>query len=170
MLSKPAIGWHWLVRPINPGEAFVLTYFVANQVELDARERIQQNLLNQALALTPTMSRYLDAGTSIEPEEVNLLTPGITARITLIDASGKVAKLAGHLVFRNDPKANLIADENHRSLEGWQYGNQFLAFTTAADACRGEDFLKSLAAVGIFRISAGCFRLLNSGARIASGS
>lgn len=68
----------------------VFGFFVADQVERDALNRVEQNLLNQALALTPTMTGYLENQTQLGPEEVNRLTPGITARITLIDGAGVV--------------------------------------------------------------------------------
>lgn len=68
----------------------VFGYFVADQVEQDALERVEQNLLIQALALSPTMARHLESGAVLGPEEVNRLAPGIIARITLIDAEGRV--------------------------------------------------------------------------------
>ncbi|MFT7219497.1 MAG: two-component system phosphate regulon sensor histidine kinase PhoR, partial [Candidatus Azotimanducaceae bacterium] len=84
----------------------VFGYFVADQVERDALDRVEQNLLIQALALSPTMARYLESGTVLELEEVNRLTPGITARITLIDAVGRVLA---------DNKSNPEEMDNHIS-------------------------------------------------------
>lgn len=68
----------------------VFGFFVADQVERDALNRIEQSLLNQTLALSPAMSPYLDRHEFLEPEELNRMTPGITARITLIDDEGNV--------------------------------------------------------------------------------
>ena len=38
--------------------SLVFGVFVANQVERDALTRIENNLLNQALGLAPTLTRY----------------------------------------------------------------------------------------------------------------
>lgn len=84
----------------------VFGYFVSHQVERDALDRVEQNLFNQALDLSPTLSTYLDSHTVLAPEEINRLTPGITARITLIDAAGEVLA---------DNKGNPQDMDNHLS-------------------------------------------------------
>lgn len=63
---------------------------VSDQVERDALERVEQNLLNQALAMAPTMTKYLDAGKMLEPQELGSITPGTLARVTLVDSKGAV--------------------------------------------------------------------------------
>ena len=68
----------------------VFGFFVADQVERDALNRIEQTMLNQALALTPAMSPYLENHETLPQEELVRMTPGITARITLIDDEGHV--------------------------------------------------------------------------------
>lgn len=68
----------------------VFGFFVADQVERDALNRIEQTMLNQALALTPAMSPYLEKHETLSQEELVRMTPGITARITLIDDEGQV--------------------------------------------------------------------------------
>ncbi len=68
----------------------VFGFFVADQVERDALNRIEQTMLNQALALSPTLTPYLDDQGIVSTEALTRLTPGVTARITLVDAEGQV--------------------------------------------------------------------------------
>lgn len=68
----------------------VFSFFVADQVERDALNRIEQTMLNQALALTPTMTPFLDKDEVLTSEELIRLTPGINSRITLIASDGRV--------------------------------------------------------------------------------
>ena len=68
----------------------VFSFLVVGQVERDALARIERNLLDQALALSPGMLPYLESGTRLTPEQVTELTPGIKARITLIASDGLV--------------------------------------------------------------------------------
>ncbi len=68
----------------------LFSFFIADQVERDALARIESNMLEQALALTPGVVPYLDGDSTLTPDEVFALTPGITARITLIAADGRV--------------------------------------------------------------------------------
>ncbi len=68
----------------------VFGFFVADQVERDALNRIEQTMLNQALALSPAMTQYLKNNETLPQEDLVRMTPGITARITLIDAQGQV--------------------------------------------------------------------------------
>ena len=70
--------------------ALVFGFFVADQVERDALNRIEQTMLNQALALSPTMITWLEKGELVETENLNRMAPGITARITLMDSKGQV--------------------------------------------------------------------------------
>ena len=84
----------------------IFGFFVSSQVERDAIYRIEQSLLAQALELSQHMSTYLESGQLLEPEQVNRMTPGVTARITLIDSEGKVI-----LDNRRDPAAM----DNHAS-------------------------------------------------------
>ena len=81
----------WQVWAILGVTLFISTllfsFFVAEQVERDALDRIEANMLEQAIALTPGMVPYLEGETTLRPDEVLSLTPGITARITLIAAA-----------------------------------------------------------------------------------
>ncbi len=70
--------------------SIVFGVFVADQVKRDAIGRIEQNMFDQAIALTPAMSQYLEQGELVEPEALHRETPGVTARITLIDSNGVV--------------------------------------------------------------------------------
>ena len=70
--------------------SLVFGILVSNQAEQDAVYRIEQSLLSQALELSQPMSRFLDGEETLDPERLSALTPGVTARITLIDSSGRV--------------------------------------------------------------------------------
>ncbi|MCG8380459.1 MAG: cell wall metabolism sensor histidine kinase WalK, partial [Proteobacteria bacterium] len=63
---------------------------MAEQVERDALNRIEQTMLNQALALAPTMTPFVEKGEGLSSEELMRLTPGINSRITLIASDGRV--------------------------------------------------------------------------------
>jgi len=63
---------------------------VADQVKRDAVNRVEQTLHKQVQALAPVLSELLDSGVSLSPEALTRMTPGITARITLIDRRGRV--------------------------------------------------------------------------------
>jgi len=69
---------------------FVFGFFVVDEVERDAFDRIENSLHEQALALSPLMTRLLEENRLLAPEEINRLIPGILARITLADANGRV--------------------------------------------------------------------------------
>lgn len=84
----------------------VFSVFIADQVERDAISRIEQTLFTQALSLSSTMARHLGAGEVLQPAELDQLTPGITARITLIDIDGRVLA---------DNKKNPESMDNHSS-------------------------------------------------------
>lgn len=68
----------------------IFGFFVSSQVERDAIYRIEQSLLAQALELSQPLSTHLDANETLSTEAINQLTPGVTARITLIDSEGVV--------------------------------------------------------------------------------
>ena len=69
---------------------FVFGFFVADQVERDARSRIEQTLHNQALALSGVTAGFLDDDTVLSPRQLKDQTPGITARISVIAEDGRV--------------------------------------------------------------------------------
>ncbi len=69
---------------------FVFGFFVVDEVERDAFDRIENSLHEQALALSPLMTTLLEENRLITPEEINRLVPGIIARITLADSNGRV--------------------------------------------------------------------------------
>ena len=69
---------------------FVFGFFVVDEVERDAFDRIENSLHKQALALSPLMTTLLEENRLLTPEEINRLVPGIIARITLADSSGRV--------------------------------------------------------------------------------
>ncbi|MBT3831277.1 MAG: HAMP domain-containing protein [Gammaproteobacteria bacterium] len=68
----------------------VFGFFVVDEVERDAFDRIENSLHEQALALSPLMTTLLEENRLLTPEEINRLVPGIIARITLADSSGRV--------------------------------------------------------------------------------
>ena len=69
---------------------FVFGFFVVDEVERDAFDRIENSLHEQALALSPLMTTLLEENRLLTPEEINRLVPGIIARITLADSNGRV--------------------------------------------------------------------------------
>lgn len=69
---------------------FLFGSLVADQVKRDAMKRVEQTLHSQIRALAPVLSELLDGNASLSPEAVTRMTPGITARITLIDRGGRV--------------------------------------------------------------------------------
>jgi two-component system, OmpR family, phosphate regulon sensor histidine kinase PhoR len=79
-------------------------FIVADQVERDALDRVEQSLLEQAHSLIPSMAGYLTKGEVLEPSVLVAATPGIAARITLIDADGLVLA---------DNKRSPLAMDNH---------------------------------------------------------
>ena len=84
--------------------ALVFGFFVADQVERDSLKRIEQTMLDQAHALTPTLSPFLESGEILSSEELVRMTPGVTSRITLIDSIGIVLA---------DNKSNPATMDNH---------------------------------------------------------
>jgi len=69
---------------------FVFGFFVVDEVERDAFDRIENSLHEQALALSPLMTHLLEENRLLTPEEINRLAPGVIARITLADSDGRV--------------------------------------------------------------------------------
>ena len=69
---------------------FAFGFFVVDEVERDAFDRIENSLHEQALALSPLMTTLLEENRLLTPEEINRLVPGIIARITLADSNGRV--------------------------------------------------------------------------------
>lgn len=69
---------------------FVFGFFVVDEVERDAFNRIENSLHEQALALSPLMTNLLEDNRLLAPEEINRLVPGVIARITLADSEGRV--------------------------------------------------------------------------------
>lgn len=68
----------------------VFGFFVVDEVERDAFDRIENSLLEQALALSPLMANLLEENRLLTPEEINRRVPGVIARITLADSNGRV--------------------------------------------------------------------------------
>ena len=58
---------------------FVFGFFVVDEVERDAFDRIENSLHEQALALSPLMTRLLEENRLLAPEEINRLIPGVVA-------------------------------------------------------------------------------------------
>ena len=69
---------------------FVFGFFVIDEVERDAFDRIENSLHEQALALSPMMTTLLEGNRLLTPEEISRLVPGIIARVTLADSNGRV--------------------------------------------------------------------------------
>lgn len=69
---------------------FLFGFLVADQVERDAMLRVEQTLLSQANGLSPYLARYIDDQRLVETDQLANRVPGLTARLTLIDAVGRV--------------------------------------------------------------------------------
>lgn len=65
-------------------------FFVVDEVERDAFDRIEKSLHEQALALSPLMTKLLEENRLLTPVEISGLIPGIIARVTLADSNGRV--------------------------------------------------------------------------------
>ncbi len=68
----------------------VFGFFVVDEVERDAFDRIEKTLHAQSLALAPLMTTLLEEDRLLTPEEIKRLAPGVIARITLADSDGRV--------------------------------------------------------------------------------
>ena len=70
--------------------SIIFGFFVGSQVEQSALKRIQGALFDQSLSLADSLSSYLDTEESLPIKLLEGTTPGVMARITIVDSEGKV--------------------------------------------------------------------------------